>query len=244
MNASTEQQGGARDTSEIEREADEIRADMDRTLSALERKLSPSQLIDRSLSYVRTRGPDAMRELGETIKRNPVPILLGVGGLVWLIASISRRRRASEELEYEEIEATAVGDDFESDVEPLTGGDGSGQTGTAYETRRSRIREKVAATRDRLRSSRSAAKEKLSGAMDATRVRGRQAQDSLESLVMERPLALGALAIAVGALIGAAIPSTDYERRKVGPMRDRTLDKAKQAGERQYEELRTKADLH
>jgi ElaB/YqjD/DUF883 family membrane-anchored ribosome-binding protein len=243
MNASIEQPSGARETAEIEREADEIRADMDRTLSALERKFSPSQLIDRSLGYLRTRGPDAMRELGATIKRNPVPILLGVGGLVWLITSVSRRRRSGE-LEYEEIESTAVEEDFESEAEPITAGDGSGGTGATYEARRSRMREKVASTREKLRSSGSAARQKLSGAMDATRVRGRQAQDSLESLVIERPLALGALAVAIGALIGAAIPATDYERRTVGPMRDRTLDKAKEAGERRYEELRTKTDLH
>ena len=40
MNATT----GTRDPSDLEREASEIRADMDRTLDALERKFAPGQL--------------------------------------------------------------------------------------------------------------------------------------------------------------------------------------------------------
>ena len=41
--------------------ADQIRADMDRTLDALERKLSPSQLLDRSLDYLRAHSGDMSR---------------------------------------------------------------------------------------------------------------------------------------------------------------------------------------
>ena len=41
---------------QLERAADRIRADLDRTLDALERKVSPSQLLDRSLTYLREHG--------------------------------------------------------------------------------------------------------------------------------------------------------------------------------------------
>ena len=57
MNATT-QRGDAsvRDASELEREGDEIRADMGRTLDELERKFSPEQMMERSMSFLRENG--------------------------------------------------------------------------------------------------------------------------------------------------------------------------------------------
>ena len=72
--------------------AERIRADLDRTLDALERKLSPSQLLDRSLAYLREHGGDMAVALGDSVRRNPVPILLTVAGLGWLIVSSVRTR--------------------------------------------------------------------------------------------------------------------------------------------------------
>ena len=40
------------------------------------------------------------------------------------------------------------------------------------------------------------------------------------------------------ALIGAALPITQYENRIVGPARDRTLARAKEVGQREYENLK------
>ena len=53
MNATSERPGASRDPEQLERAAERLRADLDRTLDALERKLSPSQLLDRSLAYLR-----------------------------------------------------------------------------------------------------------------------------------------------------------------------------------------------
>ena len=72
---------------ELERNAEQIRADLDRTLNALERKLSPSQLLDRSLAYLRDHSGDLTRSVGEAVRRNPVPIVLAVAGIGWLVAS-------------------------------------------------------------------------------------------------------------------------------------------------------------
>jgi hypothetical protein len=55
----------------------------------------------------------------------------------------------------------------------------------------------------------------------------------------EQPLVVGALAVAVGAIIGTAIPSTRYENRVLGAARERTLSKAQELGEQQYDSLRS-----
>lgn len=99
MNASTDN-GGAwarskqsgRSTSDLEREGEEIRADLDRTLDEIERKLSPGELLDRSVEFLRDNGSDFLKEAGETVRRNPIPVLLTAAGLVWLTASVASSR--------------------------------------------------------------------------------------------------------------------------------------------------------
>jgi hypothetical protein len=91
MNATTE----TRDPSELEREASAIRADMDRTLDALERKFSPGQMLDRSVGYLRDHGGDLARNVGDTVKQNPIPVLLTAAGLALLVTSSIRSRSAT-----------------------------------------------------------------------------------------------------------------------------------------------------
>jgi hypothetical protein len=55
-------------------------------------------------------------------------------------------------------------------------------------------------------------------------------------------LLFGGLAVAIGALLGALVPSTQYEDQVVGELRDRAVERAKQMGERQYQNLRNRLD--
>jgi hypothetical protein len=220
-----------RDPAEIEREASEIRENLGRTLDALERRFSPGQLLDRSLGYLRDHGGDLTNTIGDTVKRNPVPLLLTAAGLTWLVASALSSRRDEyyvldlddEDLEDEDLDDLDISED---DVEPAT--------------LRSRMKDRVQATRERLRASRARAANKVSEAMDLTRERTAEVRGRLGTMMEEQPLVFGAIAVALGALIGAALPTTNVENRTVGRMRDRTLEKARQAGQREYENLRTK----
>ena len=46
---------------------------------------------------------------------------------------------------------------------------------------------------------------------------------------------MGAVGLAVGAMIGAAFPSTEQEDRLVGEIRDKTINKGKELGAQAYE---------
>jgi hypothetical protein len=211
---------GTREPSDLEREASEIRADMDRTLDALERKFDPGQLLDRSLTYLRDHGGQFTRSIGEAVKENPVPVLLTAAGLAWLItSSLSARSKTSETF-----------------TDPYA--DETGLRERLGET----LQEEADAAKRTLRASRTAASGRVSQALSATRERAQQAQRRAQTLMEEQPLVLGALALAAGAIVGAALPTTQYENRTVGPVRDRTLDKAKAMGERQYQNLRSKLE--
>ncbi len=59
------------------------------------------------------------------------------------------------------------------------------------------------------------------------RSQGRQATRSAQNLLRENPLAAGAAAVALGVLVGWALPSTETESRMVGHYRDELVDQAR-----------------
>lgn len=195
MNATSERPGegpgSSRDPEQLERTADRIRADLDRTLDALERKLQPSQLLDRSLAYLREHGGELANAVGDSVRRNPVPILLTIAGLGWLIVSAVRAG--------EPIDVT-IGDEYPGDDDsPLDLDEEAFDDESLYAA-------------------------------------------SITPRIEERPLLFGGLAVAIGALLGAVLPSTEYEDKVVGELRDRAVERAKQMGERQYQNLRSRFD--
>lgn len=73
----------------------------------------------------------------------------------------------------------------------------------------------------------------------------------LDEAVRDHPIVLGALGVAVGAAIGATLPSTDIENRTLGDARDQLYDAARDArgrmgtaAEQAYEEAQRVADEH
>jgi hypothetical protein len=81
-------------------------------------------------------------------------------------------------------------------------------------------------------------------AADATRERTRRTRYQVVSTIERQPIVLGALAVAVGALLGALLPATEYEDKVVGQIRDRAVEHAKKVGERQYQNLRSRLETH
>jgi len=185
-----------RDPEDLQREADAIRADMDRTLDALERKLSPKQLLDRSLSYMQANGGDLLQKIGATVNKNPLPLLVTSAGLVWLVAS-SRRSSSSR---------------FETSSTSPRSGDFNPATQSFQEaTYEGSSRVKRAASQLRQRATRT---------YGATRERTYEVGRNLNGLVQEQPLVCGAIALAVGAVIGAAFPASRFERDLVARARE------------------------
>ena len=67
-------------------------------------------------------------------------------------------------------------------------------------------------------------------ARERARYRARQARVGFWETMEERPLALGAAAIALGVVAGLMIPSTRKEDELMGETRDRLMDRAKEVG--------------
>lgn len=222
-----------RDPQELEREASALRADMDRTLDALERKFSPGQMLDRSVSYLRDHGASLARNVGDTVKENPIPVLLTAAGLAWLIGSSIRSRSQSADF-YDD----PYGDEYSSEPGLRE------RVGAKLQHGAEAVSEKLHAGADAAKRTwrSSSASGRVSRTMQATRARAQEVQQRATTMLDEQPLVVGALALAAGAILGATLPTTQYEHRTVGPVRDRTLQKAKAAGEREYQNLRSKLE--
>lgn len=88
----------SRNPEQIERELEETRTSVDKTISALQDKVSPGQMIDETIGYLSksSGGPkEYFANLGETLKENPVPTALIAMGLGWLMVSSSGNRSAN-----------------------------------------------------------------------------------------------------------------------------------------------------
>lgn len=189
-----------REPEELQREADAIRADMDRTLNALERKLSPKQLLDRSLTYMQANGGDVLQKIGATVNKHPLPILLTSAGLIWLAAA--NRSSGSKRQRWESPSASPRGGDFDPTSQSF-----------ASSSRLGGLKQRANRTLD-------ATRQRASRTLSATRQRTHELGDNLNGLIREQPLVCGAIALAVGAIVGAAFPATQYERDLVTRARE------------------------
>jgi len=170
------------DPEALKRKADAIRADLDRTLDALERKLSPRQLLDRSLAYAQANGGTVLHTIGAAVNKNPLPVLLTSAVLMWLAAS----RRRSQASRFDVPSTSPRRGDFD-------------RASQSFE-------------RSRLRGAANQIKRRASRTYDSTRERTFDAGRDVSAFMQEQPLVCGAIAVAIGAVIGAALPASQLER--------------------------------
>ena len=103
----------------------------------------------------------------------------------------------------------------------------------------STAKDAVVGAKERVAESASHARERASElswqARERARYRARQARVGFWQTMEERPLALGAAAIALGVVAGLMIPSTRKEDELMGETRDRLMERAKEVGEEALE---------
>jgi Protein of unknown function (DUF3618) len=245
-----------KDPATLEREIDQTRANMDRTLGALERKFSPGQLLDQAMSFAREHGGDFTTNLGQSIRDNPMPALLTAVGIVWMVASSNRPRsstgydfndsyqldrdidRHSDSSEFDEsVDEQGVlskaGERVKASAEGLVVGAGQRVRAVAEGAR-----QKLSGSRQTVASSRGALESGMRRTTETAQAQAQRVREGFNTLLTEQPLVLGALGIAVGALIGAALPATEQEDRLFGTVRDKTLSEVKQRGAETYNQVR------
>ena len=92
---------GSKSAAEIEREVRNSRADVERTLDQIQERLSPGQLLDQAVGYLRGGGGEFMRNLGDSVRSNPLPVTLVGVGLAWMMLAGGRNGGRSRAPDWE-----------------------------------------------------------------------------------------------------------------------------------------------
>jgi Protein of unknown function (DUF3618) len=84
----------AAESEQLEREARRSREKLAVTLEQLRKRLTPGQVLDQTIDYMRD-GPAAefLRNLGRDVRENPMPLVLIGIGVAWLMAASNRTSR-------------------------------------------------------------------------------------------------------------------------------------------------------
>ncbi len=188
---------GERRPEEIQAEIARTRGDMDATLTAIEQRLTPGQLVDQGLDYLRNSGANEfVHNLGGSVKNNPLPVALMGIGIAWLMATGNRKPAYLH-------------------AEKASSGPGMMQ----------RASEGMSSAKDR-------AAQSVQGARERVGQLGQTARNQMER-VRDQPLVLGAIGLAIGAVVAAGLPRTREEDQLMGEASDRLTEKAKEVGKEQ-----------
>lgn len=235
---------------EIEDEIARARADMDVTLDAIQRKLSPGELMDQALTYVKQNGgDDIMNSVGNLVRDNPVPVALVGAGLAWLIYAAARPQHDEERYDrgpQSGLGQGAYGTAYGTGDEARS--NGSGLSGRARQAADA-VSETASGVIGGARAYAAEAGERIGGVFGRMRDGGdyarggwERARSGYSSIATDRPLVLGAIGFAAGAAIGLAIPSTRKEDEVLGDYRDQLFEQAQAAGREQVQKAQTVAN--
>jgi ElaB/YqjD/DUF883 family membrane-anchored ribosome-binding protein len=80
------------ETSSIENDIRETREGIDAKVRQIQDRLSPGDVVDGVVDFVRSNGGSLAGSVGRSVRNNPVPAALIGGGLLWLaVSSLGRR---------------------------------------------------------------------------------------------------------------------------------------------------------
>lgn len=210
---------GEKRPEEILAEIDRTRDEMDRTLSAIEHRLTPGQLVDQGLDYLRHSGAaEYVQNLGGTAKQNPLPIALAAIGIGWLMAL--GRQPAQQ----------SYGATSESGLR-----EGIGSMRNKASSAMQSTSDSLSSAKDRVTGSISSMRDRAGQMTDSAKYQWERARGGVDYLVHEQPLALGAIGLAVGAVLAAMAPRTQKEEELMGEASRSLMEKAKETGVQQLE---------
>jgi ElaB/YqjD/DUF883 family membrane-anchored ribosome-binding protein len=215
---------------DIQTEVNDARSHLDRTLDAIEGRFTPGQAIDRVFRYIRGGTGGFAGNFGNTVQNNPIPVtLLGVG-LIWLMVADARPEPTPSRdgsstrgaLDKAKDKARGVGDQAKGIGDKAKG---------AGDTAKGNMRN----ARERAGHAAGVARDRVGQMGESGRYQAQRARDNASHLLREHPLAIGALGIALGAVVAASLPATRKEDAAMGQLRDDSVRKAEDTG-RDYAE--------
>ncbi|GGD89000.1 hypothetical protein GCM10011390_04690 [Aureimonas endophytica] len=255
------------DTERLEREAEARRSSLNETIEELRNRMSPGQILDEAVDYFgKGQANAAMQNLGRQVRDNPLALGLVGAGLAWLVlgngartasphggsASSDSHPAYDESLGSESGIASSMAAGSDKGRSPGLGdrlADAASSATGAMSNAASSLASGASAAASRVGSTASGAGAHLRQAHEATSSgihsigggayrTGAQMRRGLLDTLQDEPLVFGAIALAVGAAIGASLPSTSIEDEYLGDAGDRLRDQARDYGTQAFETVK------
>lgn len=249
---------------EVERltqEIEETRGGMSETLDELGQRLDPANIVAGAKETVReatvgkveqmaTSAGEMVSDAGttarqtgegliETIKRNPVPAAMAGIGLGWLWMNRDKGQMSWSQARDGRGRYISgySGSGYSGQYGERSVGDRIGEAGEEIGRKASNVASTVGDT-----ASDVADKARMTAGQvpDQVGMVGQQVGDTAQRLMDENPLAVGAIALAVGAAVGLALPPTRTEQKLMGDAGSKLIDQAGTAVKQPLEEAEQK----
>ncbi|RON13177.1 DUF3618 domain-containing protein [Pseudomonas frederiksbergensis] len=223
----------------IEREIDAQRENIGHIVDALESKFTPGQMFDQALLMMQSNGSTFLTNLGTSVRNNPVPAVLTSVGLMWLMMSQNRpptprEYRVEPDVDWADDLGEGLSEGLDSARQRLH--DTTDSLKDSYQA----VKGKAAHLGDSLHAKTDQLSHTVHDTTDRLTRRTHEMGDQFSHLLKEQPLMMAAVGMAVGALLGAALPTTATERRYLGRTSASLTGKVKQQAREGYEAVREK----
>lgn len=214
--------------------------------------------LEKAGKFMKTIGKEISKiDFGEKVRNNPFPLVLlglGVGFVAYKSFSGGKKRRSyrysydsedGQDYRYGETSANKsrlksaqgkIGDAASGAYQGV-----SNAASSAYSGVTSAASSAYEGVSDATGSAYSGVSGFAENAYEKAGDYGSQAREQYDYYIEENPLAVGAVALAVGAAVGFAIPSTRYEGELMGEYREQILDKAKTTASGLVDKVKTVA---
>jgi len=229
-------------SAELEREVEDARGRIDQTVEALKDKMQPKEMFDEATKMMGGASNKVLTTAVEQLRENPIPIALIGLGVAWLaISQTKRHATGGSGYQAAGYYPTYEGYDEDEGLRAKVKAKAEAAKAKLAETaERAKARladaqhqaaDGVASARGKAGDYAHKAQEKAGQyahlAQEKAGEYSRVARQRFDETLESEPLVIGAIGLAVGAAIGAALPSTPIERRYIGPARAKVADRAK-----------------
>jgi ElaB/YqjD/DUF883 family membrane-anchored ribosome-binding protein len=239
MSQTVEAIGGRLDPATIVEDAKEtVRA---ATVGKVEQMAgNAAETANEMFSEARQTAEDTGAGILETVRRNPIPVAMAGIGIGWLVMNRSSgqtsRRWVDQRDQWQRYDRYGVpnvsaGDRAWAGSAELSGrpaGIADQASGAVDRVGRQAgdLADDVGATAGRMVDQARTTMDRVPDEFGGTI---RDAQSTAQRIVEDNPLAVGAIAVAVGAAIGMALPETQTEREVLGPAAERAVTTVERA---------------
>lgn len=239
-----------RSSAEIRQDIARTRTELDSTVNALGKRLSPAGLFEEGWNFLRSGSAEPHARAGvRTIREHPIPVaMLGVG-FGWLAAETAGRSS-----EQDRQRRLPEGDEGPSIGEPASGtGEKASELAHGVSDRVGEMSDRVSDVSERVGDRVSGMGKRMKGAGDRVtgqateraremggqaRNRARRASRGFAHAVEENPMGMGVAAFALAVAAGSMVRATRWENETMGEARDTLLDEAKETGRETVDDVK------